>query len=204
MKERIKMILRTIAEDAQTEAQWLHTLSYLEFVGARKISRTVASSHPTAHVLDHLADETRHAARFADLAEVVGGRRPTEYLCRDAARTYFARLDRELSGWANDLVGVEHQVLNYLLVTSMIERRAMILYPAYRGVTRHEAVRDELATIITEEQDHRMRIEDECVQLLSHWNIEDLSTPSTVESAFFSDFVRALEDHLGLATPLAA
>jgi hypothetical protein len=159
----------------------------------------MATSHPRLDVLDHLADETRHAMAFKRLAgELVGGE-PAEYLCRDAAGTYFHKLDRELSAWATELVGREHPALNYLLVTSMIERRAMMLYPLYRSASEHGVVREEMQKIITEEQDHRVRIEEDCVRLLSEWNISSLSAPEAVESAFFAGFWSHLEVELGLA-----
>lgn len=204
MRERIKRALRTITQDERLEARWLNTLSYLEFVGSRKISRTVASSHPSAEVLDHLADEARHAAAFSGLARTVVGSAPSDYLARDAAGAYFNKLDRELSAWANDVAGREQPALCYLLVTSMIERRAMTLYPLYRAATSNETVREELGHIISEEQDHRVRIEEDCVRMLSEWNIADLSAPSAVESAYFADFWRVLEGELGLEEPLAA
>lgn len=69
MRERIKSALRKIIADERVEARWLNTISYLEYVGARKIFRSVATSHPSVSVLDHLADETRHAAAFKVLAE---------------------------------------------------------------------------------------------------------------------------------------
>lgn len=198
MRDRIKAVLRTIAADLQLEARWLNTLSYLEFVGARKISKSMAAHHPNAQVLDHLADETRHASAFKKLACELSGGDPGSYLCREAAGSYFHKLDRELSAWATDVVGHEHQALNYLLVTSMIERRAMTMYPLYRGASNHEFIRDELQAIITEEQDHRARIERDCIGLLSEWDIGDLSAPDAVESAYFAQYWTALEVELGL------
>lgn len=197
MRQRIKAALRTITADYRLEAKWLNTLSYLEYVGSRKISRTVAASHPTVDVLDHLADETRHALAFKRLAADRVGGEPTDYLCLEPAGVFFHKLDRELTAWATELVGGEHPHLNYLLVTSMIERRAMELYPLYRMASNDEIVRDELSAIITEEQDHRIRIEESCIRLLSEYGISDLSTPETVEATFFSEFWSALELEIG-------
>ena len=204
MRDNIRRDLRTIACDERLEARWLNTLSYLAFAGARKISRTVAASHPSADVLEHLADQSRRAAAFARLAERVLGTAPSDYLCRDAATTYFNKLDRELSAWATELVGQPHPSLNYLLVTSMIERRAMTLYPLYRSMTANVDVREELDRIIDEDKEYRVRIEEDCIRLLSEWNITDLAAPSAVESAFFAEFWRALEAVLEFEEPVAA
>jgi hypothetical protein len=203
MRDRIKVLLRTLCADERTEAKWLNTLSLLEFTGARKISKTVATRHPGLDVLEHLADETRHALAFKQLAHNVVGGDPGAYFLESAAKRYFYRLDTELSAWVADLVGSEHVLLNYLVVTTMIERRAMELYPLYRSATERDDVRDELQVIIREEQNHRVAIEERCLALLSESGVRDLSAPSTVESAFWGDFVTAAEDALGLDVRLA-
>lgn len=203
MRERMKAVLRTICADERTEAKWLNTLSLLEFTGARKISRTVARHHPSLDVLDHLADETRHALAFKELAHDVVDGDPGAYLVEKAAKTYFGRLDVELSAWVEELVGREDSLLNYLVVTTMVERRAMELYPLYRAATERENVREELQAIIKEEQSHRIAIEERCVSLLSEAGVRDLSAASAVESAFFADLLVELEKTLGVDVRLA-
>jgi hypothetical protein len=192
----MKSALRRICEDELLEAQWLHTLSALEFIGARKISRTVARHHPTRQILDHLSDETRHAMAFKDLSFAAFGHEPSSYLCIEAAGEYFSKLDSELSAWFSEIRGKEDTALNYLLVTTLIERRAMKLYPLYRSITTREDVREELSAIIREEQAHRVAIESDCLGVLSEYAIPNLSVPEAVESAFFSGFWTAIEEHL--------
>jgi hypothetical protein len=203
MRDRIKAVLRTICADDRIEAKWLNTLSLLEFIGARKISRTVARSHPALDVLDHLADENRHALAFKQLAHNIVDGDPGAYFLEDAAKRYFSRLDTELSAWVEGLVKREDPLLNYLVVTTMIERRAMELYPLYRAATERDDVRDELQGIIKEEQGHRVAIEDRCLALLQDAGVRDLSAASAVEQAFFTEFIRAAEDALGLDVRLA-
>jgi len=193
MRERIKSVLDRITSDRTLESEWLNTLSLMEFIGARKISKSVAESHPPVEVLDHLADETRHALAFKELANLVHGEPVDAYLCEDAARAYFFKLDRELSAWAAEMAGEESTELNYLLVTTMVERRAMMLYPLYRAASATDEVRDELSAILVEEQSHRVAIEARCLELLGEHGINDLIAPSTVESAFFIDFLGELE-----------
>jgi hypothetical protein len=196
MQSRMKSALRRICDSEVLEARWLHTLSALEFIGARKISRTVARHHPSRRILEHLADETRHAMAFKDLAAAAFGHEPSSYLCIESAGEYFAKLDNELSAWFSAIRGKEDTSLNYLLVTTLIERRAMKLYPLYRSITTRDDVRDELSVIIREEQAHRLAIEEECLSVLSEYDIPNLSVPEAVESAFFSGFWSALEEHI--------
>lgn len=193
MRNRIKDVLDRITADRLLEARWLNTLSLMEFIGSRKISRTMAETHPSVDVLDHLADETRHALAFKELANLVHGGEVEGYLCGTAAKEYFFKLDRELSAWAAEMAGEESTELNYMLVTTMVERRAMMLYPLYRAASATEEVRNELKDILVEEQSHRVAIEEKCLSLLSEHGIENLSAPSTVESAFFIEFLGELE-----------
>jgi 1,2-phenylacetyl-CoA epoxidase catalytic subunit len=193
MRFRLQAILERITADPALEGRWLNTLSLLEFIGARKIGRTVASHHPTLEVLGHLADETRHAAAFKRLARDVSGDESASYLCEEDAKAYFQRLDRELAAWAAGVFGREDVQLNYLLTTTVVERRAMLLYPIYKAVTRQAAVRAELGKVIVEEQSHRREIEGQCRRLLEGANAADLSAPQAIDDRLFGELLRALE-----------
>lgn len=190
MRERLRRVLEIISADRETEARWLNTVSLLEFVGARKISRTVADRHPSLEVLEHWADETRHALAFKRLAYEVGGPHASEYLCPREAGTYFEGLDHALCAWAADVVGRRDERLSYLLTTTMVERRAMQLYPLYRASSRQPAVREELRRVIGEEQAHRVGIEKQCLESL---NGRDLAEPARIEEKLFDVFLTALE-----------
>jgi hypothetical protein len=193
MRDRIQSLLKQISAEPSLEARWLNTLSLLEFIGARKISRTVADRHPTLEVLGHLADETRHALAFKQLAcEVAGGEVP-EYLCPQGAATYFQTLDRELAAWASQALGHEDVRLNYLLTTAVVEQRAMVMYPLYKAATRQAAVRTELGRVITEEQSHRLDIEETCKLRLARAGVSDLSAPRAIEERLFGAFLSTLE-----------
>ena len=193
MRTRLAAALEGICSDLQLEARFLHTVSLLEFTGARKISRTVADRHPTLAVLQHLADETRHALAFEKLAHAVAGGEPDGYLCLDAAKTWFQTLDRELSAWARTRRGEDDPVLSYLLTTTLVEERAMMLYPLYRAATRHPVVRDELKAVVIEEQSHRGEIEERCREILARAGVADLSEPQAIEARLFEPFLAALE-----------
>lgn len=192
-RERIHAVLKQISTEPALEARWLNTLSLLEFVGARKISRTVADRHPSLEVLSHLADETRHALAFKRLACEVAGGEVSEYLCPREATTYFQTLDRELAAWATQALGHEDVHLHYLLTTTLVEQRAMLLYPLYKASTRQAAVRAELGKVVTEEQSHRLDIEETCKLRLAGAGVSDLSAPRGIEERLFGAFLSALE-----------
>ncbi|MFN0063021.1 MAG: hypothetical protein ACKVPX_10970 [Myxococcaceae bacterium] len=204
MRERIQSALEVVVRSSKQEAAWLNTLSLLEFTGARKISRTVAAHHPSLDVLQHWADETRHAAVLKRLAHERLGAEPDEYLCLEAAKAYFADLDAALAEWLLAHGGDGNPLLNYLLVTTTVERRAMQLYPLYRAVTSDAQVREELSRIIVEEQSHRRAIEDRCRNLLAAGGLS-FETPLAKEEALFDRFWEAVEKVLLLpVTPLVA
>lgn len=199
-RERIQTLLKQIASEPALEARWLNTLSLLEFVGARKISRTVADRHPTLEVLGHLADETRHALAFKRLACEVAGGEVSEYLCPQEAATYFQTLDRELAAWATQALGHEDVTLNYLLTTTVVEQRAMLMYPLYKAATRQASVRTELGKVVTEEQSHRVDIEETCKLRLARAGVSDLSAPRGIEERLFDAFLSALEREVSSPT----
>lgn len=192
MRDRIQAVLRQLAQSPELEARWLHTLSLMEFIGARKISRTVADRHPSLEVLEHLADETRHAFAFKRLSAEVAGGEITTFLCPEAAGRYFQALDHELATWATAHTGKPDVYLHYLLTTTTIERRAMVLYPLYKAASRNASVREELGRVVTEEQGHRRTIEDACVERLSAVGAS-LDEALALEERLFGAFISELE-----------
>lgn len=192
-RERIKEVLAEICSDAEVEARWLNTLSLLEYIGARKIGKTVASSHPQrAEVLDHWADETRHAYAFKRLSEKVSPD-GSEYLCEEESKRFFATLDERASEWMESVSGTESEFEKYLLVTTLIERRAMMIYPLYRSATPHDFVAEELQQIVVEEQDHRVAIEENALELLAGYGIDGLDEPDAIEAELFDELLEAFD-----------
>ena len=198
MHARLKQVLARISETPEREARWLNTVSLLEFTGARKIGRTVADRHPSLEVLQHLADETRHALAFKRLAIAVAGREISEYLCLEAAATYFQTLDRSLAAWATSALGGEDARVNYLLTTTLVELRAMQVYPLYKAATGRTDVKEELGRIVAEEQRHRRSIEEVCSEVLGAAGA-DLARPREIEASLFEDLLVALEREVGRA-----
>jgi rubrerythrin len=196
MRDRLKKLLDTITDDTNAEARWLNTLSLLEYIGARKIGRTMCREHPSAVVLDHWADETRHAYAFKQLCEMVSGGECDDYLCKEEAINYFQQLDERASTWVSKATGEEDPRQNYLLVTTLVERRAMMVYPLYRAATKSDEVRDEVQAIIVEEQDHRVEIEERAVAYLEERGV-DIEAAFAIEEDLFGGLIAKMADELG-------
>lgn len=197
-RDHVKDVLETIVEETKREAHWLNTLSLLEYIGARKISKTVASVHPeVSEILDHLADEARHAFAFKRLAEIVADDRVSSYLGEDAARSYFSQLDRRATEWLEEVAPDAGTLENYLLVTTLIERRAMTVYPLYRSISPESAVEEEVQKIVVEEQDHRVELQEKCLELLSAHGVEAIEGAIDVERELFEGLMDSVAAEIG-------
>ena len=136
-------------------ARWLNTLSFLEYIGARKIIKSQEASSLDLMILEHIAEETRHAYFFKGLSEKVlpgacPNYRDSELLAGRQSEEYFQALDSLVS---NEL-GSSVSRLNYLYVTWLIEERAVSVYKLYSQVVRqtHGGIR--LQAILNEENRH--------------------------------------------------
>lgn len=192
----MKDVLKKIVSDDQLEARWLKTVSILEYIGSRKISKTVAQKYPALEILEHLNDETRHAYAFAKLSEKMGEGKAVLPLCMEEGLHYFQTLDKMLSDYVKNILGREDVYANYLFVTCAIERRAMSLYPYYQSITQHGFVRDELRQVIVEESNHRKPIEDKVSHLLKQHQREDFSECQAIEEKLFNEFSGKIQSYL--------
>lgn len=197
MRDKLKTLLEAVTKNVESEAKWLNTLSLLEYIGARKIGKTMCQTHPSAVVLDHWADETRHAYAFKSLCEELHGGECREYLAQEAAVSFFQKLDERASAWVTKATGEDDKHQNYLLVTTLIERRAMMVYPLYRAATSHDFVRDELQAIIVEEQDHRVEIEERAVAHLESKGV-DIEQAFALEADLFGSLLTAMAMEVGV------
>ncbi len=188
----MRHVLTQIVADNITEGKWLHTLSLLEHIGARKIGKTVAQKHPTLAVLEHHADEARHAFVFKKLSRHVLGEEPQAYFCAEGAVYYFQNLDQKVQEWIKKKFQRDDTYLNYLVVTCLIERRAMKLYPLYRSMTSHAFIAEELQRVILEEASHRETIETQVKEVLRQ-NDLSLTDIENIEEGLFQDFNKALQ-----------
>ncbi len=197
----MRQVLEAISKDPALEARWLNTLSLLEHIGSRKISKSVCEKHPSLEVLEHFADETRHAYIFKKLASrgVLSTHHDENYLCRDEAVSYFQMLDNFMTEWIHAATHQDDTYQNYLLVTCMIERRAMKLYPLYKNITRDDEVRLELQQIILEETNHRHNIETHMADILKQNQVKNFSVCTDIEKQLFGGFESSLKKNLNLS-----
>ena len=139
-------------------AAFINTLSLMEHIGSRKIM--LSQKEMSSEILQHLAEETRHASFFKKQAEKVFGREVSfsedELLARKASIQYFARLD---SGISNALKKKKlPKILAYYYVTAVIEFRAEYLYETYDAILKKNSCDFRLRGILAEEKEHLKEI----------------------------------------------
>lgn len=163
-------ILKEIVSDDQVHARWLNSLSFMENMGARKISACEDMQSVDIIQLKHAAEEHRHAyylkKQLSKLAHVgclhYAGR---DLLAPIATRQYLHRLDLVSSRYIKQHFSLTGQALrkaSYLFVTYAIEVRADALYPIYQQVLTALGSRVTVKSIILEEEGH---LEEMLVQL---------------------------------------
>ena len=132
------------------ELEWIDLLSQLEYVGCRKIMKSIGYESVTLEVLRHVSEEASHAYLLRAVVEEGGiaGRSWREGRFAEVGWGYFQNLDRRISA----LPGAEG--LQYPAVSWAIERRVLVVYPAYLRVTRNESLRRALRRILAQEQRH--------------------------------------------------
>lgn len=150
-------LLGLVLADRQTESEWLNHLSQLEYVGCRKILKAVGFEAVDLETLLHIQEEASHALLLKQLAVELEPATPgwTEGRLSALGWAYMSELDREVSA----LLPADRRQLAYPLVSFVVEKRVMLLYPAYRNATAHPRVRSVLNSILAQEGRHESRFE---------------------------------------------
>jgi hypothetical protein len=159
-RERFERLVDTIVADDGLHARFANTLSLLEHIGSVKIARTQSGPAIDADALQHLAEEARHADVLKRIVGRLAGESLATYgdeelLAGVSARGYFARLDALVRAFCRERLepDVRHAAA-YALVTWLVERRAMWLYPLYQDTLERHAARASVRSIIGEETRH--------------------------------------------------
>jgi hypothetical protein len=142
--------LGLVAVDPRTELEWIDLLSQLEYVGCRKIVKSVGFESVSLEVLRHVSEEASHAFLLKSVVEEGGLRDRSwrEGKLAEAGWRYFQSLDQRISALP------ESEGLRYPGVSWAIERRVLVVYPAYLKVTRNESLKKALRRILAQEERH--------------------------------------------------
>jgi len=136
---------------------WLKALSYLEYIGYRKMVKALGYEGDKG-VVHHLTDEIQHSYMLGELADKYYGEHADDSGFGDAfrqiAETYFQAIDQCIHETLLSSVGKDESYLCYLLVSYIIEKRAMKVYPQYLSRLKDAPSKYTVQKIIRDESEH--------------------------------------------------
>jgi len=144
---KLYKLLSAVTRSAELESEWLDLLSLLEYVGCRKIIKSVSYGQISRDVLRHISDEASHAFLLKILAERIG------------EKCEFSNRRLSVSGW-DYFQGVDLSVSSllpsdsYRAVSYIIEQRVLDVYPKYLELTTSPEVKRVLHQILSQEKNH--------------------------------------------------
>ena len=202
---RLVDFLHFVMDDARLHSLWLNTLSFLEYIGARKIAKALPQEAFNEALLEHLSEETQHSLYFKRLARKARhcrerknpsfeksesgdfkspGFKEEELLDMRAARDYFQALDNKAKAQAGGSV-----VFNYLLTSCAVERRAIALYSVYNRLLKKRRFPFTLDPVLKDEKKHLAAMQARIEQLKHQ---DRLSALIRYEETLFPILVRRL------------
>lgn len=196
-------LLKRIVQDGSTHARWLNTLSFMENVGARKISKC---EHPTLVSqiqLKHAAEEHRHAYY---LKKQIGKINPelcqtyesTELLAPIATSQYLHSLDIKACRYlqkAFNLDKTDIKYAAYIFVTYAIEVRADELYPVYQQVLTEASSKIMVKSIILEEEGHLEEMIHQLNEFSPDWK-HHADHILTIEKELHEEWINAITEEV--------
>jgi len=171
MNSNLHSLMRILVGNSELHARWLNTLSYLEYIGFRKIVKSQVADVLDLNTLGHAVEEGRHALLLKKLAVKKGGLQFNTYaaerlLCGEEAGEYFQALDRACEcHLASDSTSKPVARLMYLYVTWLIELRALSVYGIYQESLTERGMQPPLNSLLGEEDRHLAEVEMELLKL---------------------------------------
>ncbi len=188
--------LRAISQTPHLHAKFLNTLSFLEYIGSRKILKSQRAENITFDILSHTAEEIRHAQAFKKIALKMSQGKVESYssehlFCGAEATLYFQAIDQSAAARLSQ----PDPWTNYLLTTLLIEERANQIYPFYEHILAAAGFPGYLKTIVREENSH---LQDIAAEISKHQPLtpELLDELRAMEDAAFQRFTKALQQEL--------
>lgn len=190
----IQDFLEKIISCSKLHSLWLNTLSFLEYIGTRKMAKALPQEIFDETLLDHLSEEARHSLYFKKLANRVSSRnlcfQNDELLAGSEARAYFQKLDIK----AKTLSGGQ-ALLNYLFTTWLIEQRAVLVYTVYNQLLSQKRFPFSLNPLLKEEMGHLIHVKSS-MKKLSFDCEKTMSTLKTFEEEEFKILMKCMNQEM--------
>ena len=164
-REKTLLFLKALILRKDLHYKWLNTLSFLEYLGCRKIVKSQKASSLKPMFMEHIAEEARHAYFFKRLALRMAPEhldlkdldyREAHLFVGEEAEAYFQGLDKGLHQALQSfaLSETHHRFLTYLYVTLLVEERALELYELYGNLLQEQNLSIKLDAVVKEEHKH--------------------------------------------------
>ena len=166
---------RKIVPNNYLHGKLLNMASFLEYVGVRKIIKSLDVSRFSLEVMGHAEEEMRHAKLLKRMAADVGGAKFSESfndyntLARDAAENYFQTVDGYSQDWVNQHFKTSEKEADlfrcYLCTSYLIEVRALRFYGDLLLVQKEVFGKGTpIASLLKEEEHHLAAMRKELFQ----------------------------------------
>jgi rubrerythrin len=148
-------LLRQIVKHPEIEIEWIDLLSQLEYVGCRKILKSVPYKAVTAEILQHVVEEASHALLLKNIVDrsTRSKRSWAEAFFSDVGWQYFQDLDTSITREC------AHDEWHYPAVSLAVEQRVLVLYPCYLEMTQRADLQTALRQILRQERTHKERFD---------------------------------------------
>lgn len=203
--EKFRGLLERVIADNELHARWLNMLSYLEFVGSRKIFKTQRAGVLNEEILKHASDEARHALVLKQMCLKLDVEKRENFenedlLCGFSAYRYFQSLDSTAKQtFEGEISNPEELAYRcYVYVSYIIEVRANWLYGVYAALLKKASSPVSVSAIIHDEVRHLEDMSAEIRRVDSEYEarIEEFLAK---EERFFLRFLDTFERTLGAA-----
>ncbi len=158
---KLKLTLTDIITERDLHGRFLNTISFMESWGSQKIAGMQKYCNGSEEILQHAAEEARHALFFKSLAKKLAGDELDSFdgddcILRNDSRRYLDRLNILVSKAMTEegLSRKEFVWHCYLWVTLLIEERAMDVYGIYQSLQEEYATKTSVKSILREEIGH--------------------------------------------------
>lgn len=201
--DTLQSILEVIISKPILHAKWLNTLSFMENIGARKISKFEHRTETNLTILKHAAEEARHAYFLKKQISKIGDTFCPTYqkdfiLAPNESFDYLTILDIEISRYLkkiHKLTGNNLKFGSYLLTTYAIEIRANDIYLVYQNLLTKLNSEINVKSIIQEEIGHLDEMERIMSSFLPNKSDDQLFAIQT-ETILYNKWIRALADEI--------
>lgn len=163
-----RIFLDEVIQSSHKHYLWLRSLSYLEFIGYRKMVKSLGYLGVEKGSFHHLHDEIQHSFLLKEVAEKSFVEPEIRELFGhsfiEIAENYFQSLDGAIQNWVKIQLGKDSPYLCYMLTSYLVEKRAMKIYPAYYHRLKETPLKFTLQKIIKDEREHLNYLEEKICQ----------------------------------------